>query len=205
MGGREKVSIHCPPVASFFSSPQGHAFQSQMSRMARERLSSVERRWAPSDRCGMGTRRGGPHISVELGSRFHHEDWVCISGARGSITQRQSNIPSGCCCLSSLGEWSVGSWSPERERAPNPASQAPSEVERANQALTQGEVAPPSAVNRPPLLCQGQHFSSPLLYGPASPVPQGQHFHHCGPQRLWFWVRASQSGSHSQHLGEQGG
>ena len=56
MGGREKVSIHCPPVASFFSSPQGHASQSQMSRMARERLSSVERRWAPSDGCGMGTR-----------------------------------------------------------------------------------------------------------------------------------------------------
>ena len=164
MGGREKVSIHCPPVASFFSSPQGHASQSQMSRMARERLSSVERRWAPSDRCGMGTRRGGPHISVELGSRFHHEDWVCISGARGSITQRQSSIPSGCCCLSSLGEWSVGSWSPERERAPNPASQAPSEVERAKQGLTQGEAAPLCAGNRPPLLCPAaETFSLGLI------------------------------------------
>ena len=44
MGGREKVSIHCPAIASFFSSPHGHRYQSQMSRMARERLFSVDRR-----------------------------------------------------------------------------------------------------------------------------------------------------------------
>ena len=153
MGGGEKVSIHCPPVASLFSSPQGHPSQSQMSRMARERLFSVDRRWAPSEGCGMVMRQGGPHISVALGSRFHHEDWVCISGARGSITQGQSSIPGGCCLLSRLGEWSVGSWSPERERAHNPASQAPSEMERVNQTLTQGEAAPRSAGNKPPLLC----------------------------------------------------
>ena len=153
MGGREKVSIHCPAIASFFSSPHGHRYQSQMSRMARERLFSVDRRWAPSEGCGMGTRRGGPHISVALGSRFRHEDWVCISGARRSITRGQSSSPSGCCFVPSLGPWSVGSLSPERERAHNLASQAPSEVERVSQTLTRGEAAPRSAGNKPPLLC----------------------------------------------------
>ena len=104
--------------------------------------------------CGMGMREGGPHTCpLNLDPDPTMGFGCAFPGTRGSITRRQPCLPGGCCFLSSLGEWSVGSWSPERERTHNPASQAPSEVERAKQGLTQGEAAPLSAGNRSPRLC----------------------------------------------------
>ena len=85
----------------------------------------------------MGAGEGGPHTcQLNLDPDPALEFGPAFPGARGSITQGQPGVPSGCCCLSGLGGWSSGSRSPERERTHNPASQAPSEVERAKRGLT---------------------------------------------------------------------
>ena len=102
------VSIHPPPLSSTFSSPPGPPSQSQVSRLARERLSSVERRWAPSLGCGMGMREGGPHMSVELGPRSHHGVWVCISRSQKKHYPRTA-LPSGW-LLPPFQSWVMVSW-----------------------------------------------------------------------------------------------
>ena len=180
------VSIHPPPL----SSPPGPPSQSQVSRLASKRLSSVERRWAPSLWCGMGWGWGAHTCQLHLGPDPTMPFRCVFPGAR-SITRGEPCRPRGCCCLFGLGGWSVCSWSPDRERTHNPASQVPSDVERPRPGLTCGEAVPPSASIRPPLICLA---GSRNLSGPAPLIPQGQPFHHNGCQRLWFWVQISQSG-----------
>ena len=146
------ISIHPPPLSS--SSPLPRALHPKARCLDwRARLSSVERRWASSLWCGMGWGWRAQICQLHLGPDPTMGFRCVFPGARGNITRGQPCLPRGCCCLFGLGGWSVGSWSPDRERTHNPASQAPSEVERAKQGLTQGEVAPLSAGNRPPLLC----------------------------------------------------
>ena len=80
--------------------------------------------------------RGAHTYQLHLDSDPTLEFGCAFIGARRSITRGQPCLPRGCCCLFGLGGWSVGSWSPDRERTNNPASQVPSEVETTKQALT---------------------------------------------------------------------
>ena len=134
-GRREIVSIHPPPFSS--SSPVPRALHPKARCLDwYARLSTMERRWAPSLRCGMGWGWGAHTCQLHLGPEPTMAFGCVFPGARRSITRGQPCLPPGCCCLFGLARWSVGSWSPDRETTHNPASQVPSEVERPRPGLT---------------------------------------------------------------------
>ena len=126
------VSIHPPHLSSSSPLPQT-LLPNQVSRLGQTFLIGKELGSLP----GVGIREGGAHTcQLHLDSGPTMGFGCAFTGARRSITRGQPCLPRGCCCLFGLGGWSVGSRSPDRERTHNPASQVPSEVETAKQALT---------------------------------------------------------------------
>ena len=135
-GGREMVSIHPLPLSS--SSPLPRALHPKARCLDWQAKDFPQWKggglppWGVGWEWGWGAHKYQLHLDPDPNMGFG----CAFPGARRSITRGQPCLPRGCCCLFGLGGWSVGSWSPDRERTHNPASQVPSEMERAKPGLT---------------------------------------------------------------------